>query len=85
MSLHHGERHRWVKEISEINKRINATQAGPAPAAQPATQAAAPAPPRQPPPPPGVSRMGPGVAMRNDPEAVRKALAEAEARRSAKG
>ena len=29
MSLAHGERHRWIKEISEINRKIN-QGAGPA-------------------------------------------------------
>ena len=28
MALAHGERHRWIKEISEINRKINQAQGG---------------------------------------------------------
>jgi hypothetical protein len=36
LSLAHGERHRWVKEISEINKKINLGAGGAQVATKPA-------------------------------------------------
>ena len=58
MILPHTERHRWVKEISEINKKINKTSAGPAPSRG-----------YQPPPlsvPPGTRVLSPGLNLSNE-------------------
>lgn len=76
MDLPHPERHRWVKVISEINQRINATQAGAPAEAAPAPRT----PPPLPPPKPGADRLSPGVALRSDPSALQKVLAERAAR-----
>lgn len=69
--------------ISEINQRINAIQ-GVGPGAQVAAPQAAPPPvPALAPAPAGASRVQGGVALRNDPEAVRKVLADRAAREAA--
>lgn len=70
--------------ISEINQKINAMQGlGPAAGEGPGPAPQAPQP-ALPPPPAGAGRVAKGVALRNDPEAVRKALAERAAREAAR-
>ncbi|MFC1705837.1 DUF6760 family protein [Planctomycetota bacterium] len=80
LNLNHSERHRWIKEISEINKRINAVQPGVASGAMSAVSES---------PRPAISLSAPrsgsrrsrrGMTLTSDPEAVRRALAEREAR-----
>jgi len=58
MTLEHKARHRWVQEISEINKKINKTAPAPAPARG-----------YQPPPlnvPPGTRVLSPGLNLSNE-------------------